>query len=60
MTVIARGWDRLTLPGKIVFTVVPLLVALTVAAVAVIVVFGQPIIPKSDSVAWTTFATART
>jgi NADH-quinone oxidoreductase subunit H len=44
MTVIARGWDRLTLPGKLVFTLVPLLLALTVALVAVIVVFGQPII----------------
>jgi NADH-quinone oxidoreductase subunit H len=44
VTVIARGWDRLTLPGKIVFTVVPLLIALTVALVAVIVLFGQPII----------------
>jgi NADH-quinone oxidoreductase subunit H len=44
MTVIARGWDRLTLPGKVVFTLVPLLLALTVALVAVIVVFGQPII----------------
>jgi NADH-quinone oxidoreductase subunit H len=44
MTVIARGWDRLTLPGKVVFTLVPLLIALTVALVAVIVVFGQPII----------------
>jgi NADH-quinone oxidoreductase subunit H len=44
MTVIGRGWDRLTLPGKVVFTIVPLLIALTVALVAVIVVFGQPII----------------
>jgi NADH-quinone oxidoreductase subunit H len=44
VTVIARGWDRLTLPGKIIFTVIPLLIALTVALVAVIVVFGQPII----------------
>jgi NADH-quinone oxidoreductase subunit H len=44
VTVIARGWDRLTLPGKLVFTVVPLLLALTVALVAVIVLFGQPII----------------
>jgi len=44
MTVIARGWDRLTLPGKIVFTVVPLLIALTVALVVVIVAFGQPIV----------------
>jgi NADH-quinone oxidoreductase subunit H len=44
MTVIARGWDRLTLPGKIVFTVVPLLIALTVGLVAVIVIFGQSIL----------------
>ena len=44
MTVIGRGWDRLTLPGKVVFTVVPLLIALTVALVAVIVVFGAPIV----------------
>jgi NADH-quinone oxidoreductase subunit H len=44
MTVIARSWDRLTLPGKVVFTLVPLLIALTVALVAVIAIFGQPII----------------
>ena len=44
MTVIGRGWDRLTLPGKIVFTIVPLLIALTFALVAVIVIFGQPIV----------------
>jgi NADH-quinone oxidoreductase subunit H len=44
LTVIARGWDRLTLPGKFVFTLVPLLIALTVALVAVIAIFGQPII----------------
>jgi len=44
MTVIGRSWDRLTLPGKIVFTVVPLLIALTVALVVVIVAFGQPIV----------------
>ena len=44
MTVISRGWDRLTLPGKLVFTLVPLLIALTVALVAVIAIFGQPIL----------------
>ena len=44
MTVIARGWDRLTLPGKLVFTLVPLLIALTVALVAVIAIFGAGII----------------
>ena len=44
MTVIGRSWDRLTLPGKVVFTIVPLLIALTVALVAVIATFGQPIL----------------
>jgi NADH-quinone oxidoreductase subunit H len=44
MTVIARGRDRLTLRGKIVFTVVPLLISLTVALVAVIAIFGQSIL----------------
>src|ERR671911_804147 len=44
MTVIGRSWGRLTLPGKIVFTVVPLLIVATVALVAVIVLLGQPIL----------------
>jgi NADH-quinone oxidoreductase subunit H len=44
VTVIARSWNRLTLPGKVIFTAVPLLVALTVALVLVIVVLGQPIL----------------
>ena len=35
---------RLTLPGKIVFTVVPLLLLATVALVAGIVLFGEPIL----------------
>jgi NADH-quinone oxidoreductase subunit H len=44
MTVIARSWNRLTLPGKVIFTAIPILLALTVGLVAVIVVLGQPII----------------
>jgi NADH-quinone oxidoreductase subunit H len=44
MTVIGRSWNRLTLPGKIVFTVVPLLLILTVAAIALILIFGQLIV----------------
>jgi len=44
VTVIARGWERLTLPGKLVFTLVPVLLALTIGLVAVIVLFGQPIL----------------
>ena len=44
MTVIGRSWGRLTLPGKIVFTVVPLLVLLTVGAIALILIFGQVVV----------------
>ena len=44
MTVISRGWGRLTLSGKVVFTVVPLLLALTVGLVAAIVLLGKPLI----------------
>ncbi|MGK2850584.1 MAG: complex I subunit 1/NuoH family protein [Candidatus Limnocylindrales bacterium] len=44
MTVISRGWDRLTLPGKVVFTLVPVLLALTVGLVAAIVLFGGPLL----------------
>jgi NADH-quinone oxidoreductase subunit H len=44
MTVIGRSWGRLTMPGKIVFTVVPLLLLATVALVAGIVLFGEPIL----------------
>jgi NADH-quinone oxidoreductase subunit H len=44
MTVIGRGWERLTLPGKLIFTIIPVLLALTIGLVAVIVLFGQPIL----------------
>ncbi|HSL77551.1 MAG TPA: complex I subunit 1 family protein [Candidatus Limnocylindrales bacterium] len=41
MTVISRGWDRLTLPGKFLFVLVPLLIVLTVVAIVLITAFGQ-------------------
>jgi NADH-quinone oxidoreductase subunit H len=44
MTVVSRSWNRLTLPGKVVFTVVPLLLLLTVVAVAAIVLLGPTIL----------------
>lgn len=40
MTAVSRAWGRLTLPGKIVFTILPVLLALSVALVALIVVVG--------------------
>src|SRR6476619_7103626 len=44
MTVIGRSWGRLTLPGKVVFTVGPLLILGLVALVAVIAIFGESIV----------------
>jgi len=40
MTTIARGWNRLTLPGKVIFTAIPVLVAGTIGLVAAIVLLG--------------------
>jgi NADH-quinone oxidoreductase subunit H len=40
VTTLARGWNRLTLPGKIVFTAIPVLIALTIGVVAAIALLG--------------------
>jgi NADH-quinone oxidoreductase subunit H len=40
VTTVSRAWSRLTLPGKIVFTALPLLAALTVALVVVVALAG--------------------
>ena len=44
MTVVGKSWNRLTLPGKIIFTVVPLLIVLSIVAVVAIVLFGPPVV----------------
>jgi NADH-quinone oxidoreductase subunit H len=44
MTVIAKSWGRLTLPGKVVFTLIPVLLAATVGLVAVIAIVGPSIV----------------
>src|SRR5512140_1215547 len=43
MSAMARTWDRLTLPGKALLILVPLLVFLTAGAVLTIVIFGGAI-----------------
>src|SRR5689334_17899904 len=40
MTALSRAWSRVTLPGKIIFTVVPLLLVLTVGALIAIMLLG--------------------
>jgi NADH-quinone oxidoreductase subunit H len=44
MTVMARSWGRLTLAGKLVFTIIPLLLALAVGLAVVVILFGKPVV----------------
>jgi NADH-quinone oxidoreductase subunit H len=44
VTVISRSWSRLTLPGKVIFTAIPILIALSAGLVVTIVALGQPIL----------------
>lgn len=44
MTVASRAWGRLTLPGKIVFVAVPVLLGVTASLVAVIALLGGTIL----------------
>src|SRR2546430_32241 len=41
MTVVGRAWNRLSLPGKLFFTLAPLLLVTTIAVIAILVIFGQ-------------------
>jgi NADH-quinone oxidoreductase subunit H len=44
MTAVARSWGRLTLAGKIVFTVVPILLLLGLGLVAIVLIAGKPLV----------------
>jgi NADH-quinone oxidoreductase subunit H len=44
MTVVARTWNRLTLPGKLVFTIVPLLVVLAVGLAVALALVGETVL----------------
>jgi NADH-quinone oxidoreductase subunit H len=44
VTVVGKSWNRLTLPGKIIFTAVPILLVLTIGLVAVIALLGPTIV----------------
>ncbi len=44
MTVVGKSWNRLTLPGKIIFTVVPVLVVMTVALIGAVLVLAAPVL----------------
>jgi NADH-quinone oxidoreductase subunit H len=40
VTVISKSWNRLTLPGKVIFTALPILIAVTFGAVVAVIVLG--------------------
>jgi NADH-quinone oxidoreductase subunit H len=44
VTAVARSWGRLTLAGKIVFTVVPILLLLGLGLLAVVLIAGKPVV----------------
>ena len=44
MTVVGRTWNRLTLPGKVIFTLVPLLIVLVAGAVITLAIVGPYVI----------------
>ena len=52
MTAMARSFSRLTLAGKILFTVVPILLALTFGLIALIVIAGKPIVDFLTTNLW--------
>ena len=44
MTTLSRTFGRLTLPGKVLFTLIPILVVLSAGLVAAIVILGGPLV----------------
>jgi NADH-quinone oxidoreductase subunit H len=52
MTAVARSWNRLTLTGKILFTVIPILLVLTVGLIVFIALLGKPIVDFLGANLW--------
>jgi NADH-quinone oxidoreductase subunit H len=44
VTVVGKSWNRLTLPGKIIFTALPVVLALFIVSVVGIVLLGGPVL----------------
>jgi NADH-quinone oxidoreductase subunit H len=44
VTAVARSWGRLTLAGKLIFTIVPILLVLTVGLLLVLILFGPALL----------------
>jgi NADH-quinone oxidoreductase subunit H len=52
VTAVARSWNRLTLGGKILFTVIPILLVLTVGLIVFIALLGKPIVDFLGANLW--------
>jgi len=52
MTAVARSWGRLTLTGKVIFTLLPILAVLTVGLIVVVVLFGGGILDFLTTNLW--------
>jgi NADH-quinone oxidoreductase subunit H len=52
MTAVARTWGRLTLAGKLFFTIVPILLLLTIGLIVVVVFFGGAILEFLTTNLW--------
>jgi NADH-quinone oxidoreductase subunit H len=61
MTVVGKSWNRLTLPGKVIFAAVPVLLAVTIGTVVAIALLGGPVLAVlSDNLAVVRFVAAAT
>jgi NADH-quinone oxidoreductase subunit H len=61
VTTVSRAWARLTLPGKVIFTAIPLLLVLSVVGVAALVILGPYILQfLEDNLALVRFVVAAT
>lgn len=44
MAVMTRSWGRLTLAGKLIFSIIPILLVLLIGLAVVVALFGQPVV----------------
>ncbi len=44
MAVMTRSWGRLTLAGKLIFSIIPILLVLLIGLALVVALFGQPVV----------------
>ena len=49
MTVVGKSWNRLTLPGKVIFTAIPVLLVMSIGLIGGIAILGGPIVDIAAS-----------